>query len=327
MKELSLSQSYALIALNAQDSINMTTSKKVALRAIAAAVVLQCYLNKVLNGQWQKKFASEPVCADTELYEELVLRPLSLLKMPKGAGLAQWLTAAAHMPQAVLKKLECGMSDALCGANVLEQIPNLLGCDMLYVTAGLAIKEYRADEKTYMKITEELRANVLEDCELSDEDICMLWLMRESFCFYDVFSGNELEKVKRRIVEACQKNGLAQALFSVNIHRGPEAAIKGFLQKKKILANTPNGQALNFVFPFLERSQSVFIDDEKWFSNAADRLADVTARLSEKGHSYTVLHEGQIPLIKIDNIIYSCYPYTINQRIPIQGVRLVRNLC
>ena len=45
MKELKLSQSFAMIALNAQDSINMTAVKKVSLHAIAASVVLETYLD------------------------------------------------------------------------------------------------------------------------------------------------------------------------------------------------------------------------------------------------------------------------------------------
>lgn len=45
MRDLKLSQSYSIIALNAQDSIHMTTIKKISLHCIAASVILESYLN------------------------------------------------------------------------------------------------------------------------------------------------------------------------------------------------------------------------------------------------------------------------------------------
>ena len=41
MSELTLQERFALIALNAQDSLHMTTAKKAALRCIAAAEILE----------------------------------------------------------------------------------------------------------------------------------------------------------------------------------------------------------------------------------------------------------------------------------------------
>ncbi|MDI9219266.1 hypothetical protein MT354_21625, partial [Clostridium tertium] len=45
MRDLKLSQSYSIIALNAQDSKHMTTVKKISLHCISAAVILESYLN------------------------------------------------------------------------------------------------------------------------------------------------------------------------------------------------------------------------------------------------------------------------------------------
>ena len=41
MKELTFAQQFALIALNAQDSLHMTTVKKIAVRCMAAAAILE----------------------------------------------------------------------------------------------------------------------------------------------------------------------------------------------------------------------------------------------------------------------------------------------
>ena len=322
MKDLSFAQEYALIALNAQDISHMTTVKKVALRAVSAAVVLECYLNGELtekNGQLE---LNPDKLKDAALYEEPVLSILSAKKSRKPADLCSWVTSAARLPVRRLKKLEHFISDYLKDSSLLEEIPNILGCDMFYVTAGVTIKEYCCEITTYSKITESLRAEVLEDIALTDEAICTLWLLRESGCIYDIFSNNEHKKVLERINSAREKKGLAKTLFNIHIRRSAETAITNFLKKKKYNMHTEIGTGINFTFPFLERSQSVFIDTEKYFSNAVERLADVEARLTANGHKYTVLHEGQVPLIKIDNIVYEAIPDAIAQRIPIQGVRL-----
>ena len=41
MKALTFAQEFALIALNAQDSLHMTTVKKIAVRCMAAAAILE----------------------------------------------------------------------------------------------------------------------------------------------------------------------------------------------------------------------------------------------------------------------------------------------
>jgi len=87
---------------------------------------------------------------------------------------------------------------------------------------------------------------------------------------------------------------------------------------------TPTGIGINFVFPIIERSQSIFIDTEEWLPKASQRLEDVKKRLQENGHNYIIIREGAVPLIKIDNIIYEAIPEAIQGRIPIHGVRLRR---
>ena len=91
---------------------------------------------------------------------------------------------------------------------------------------------------------------------------------------------------------------------------------------KRNAIKTPTGIGINFVFPVIERSQSIFIDTEEWFSKAKERLNDVKKRLEENGHTYTIVREGDVPLIKIDNILYEAIPEAIIGRIPIHGVRL-----
>ena len=101
-------------------------------------------------------------------------------------------------------------------------------------------------------------------------------------------------------------------------------AVKGFLNMKRNIIKTPTGTGINFIFPILDRSQSIFIDTEEMFSKSKERLNDVKRRLEENGHIYTVVRGGDVPLIKIDNIIYEAISEAVRGRIPIHGVRLRR---
>lgn len=319
MADLGLAQSFSLVALNAQDSLHRTAVKTVALRAMAAAVLLEAYLNGAFTKDGdalvlQKEAPSLP-------YRDAVLNPL-LKKGGETGDLGQWLKKASKLPNRQFKVFEQAMAASLDALDLLDEIPNLLGCDLFYDSAGVKIKEYRSDMPEYARITETIRAEILEDGPVTDEAICMLWLLRESGCMHDLFSQNELEKAAAGMNALYQSNVLAKALFPVRIHQGIEIAIKSFLRMKKAAVRTQFGTGVNFVFPFLERSQSIFIDTEAWFSNSEKRLHDVKVRLESNGHIFTVLREGETPLIKIDNIVYVAIPHAVYTRIPIQGVRL-----
>ena len=319
MADLGLAQSFSLVALNAQDSLHRTAVKTVALRAMAAAVLLEAYLNGAFTKSrnalvLQKEAPGLP-------YRDAVLNPLQKNGGETG-DLGQWLKKASALPNRQFKVFEQAMAASLDALDLLDEIPNLLGCDLYYDSAGVKIKEYRSDMTEYARITETIRAEILEDGPVTDEAICMLWLLRESGCMHDLFSQNELEKVALRMNALYQGNALAKALFPVRIHQGIEIAIKSFLRMKKAAVKTQFGTGVNFAFPFLERSHSIFIDTEAWFSNAEKRLHDVKVRLESNGHIFTVLREGETPLIKIDNIVYVAIPHAVYTRIPIQGVRL-----
>jgi hypothetical protein len=153
----------------------------------------------------------------------------------------------------------------------------------------------------------------------------MLWLMRESGCFNDIFSDEELKRVKVRMSELFENSNLARKVLPVAIHSSLEIGIKKFLRLKRAAMGTPTGTGINFTFPVFERSQSVFIETEAYFEGKEARLHDVLTRLREKGHNYTVLREGTVPLIKIDNLIYEAVPSAVNGgKMPIHGVRLRR---
>lgn len=326
MRNFKLAQRFSIIALNAQDSIHMTTVKKIAIRCMAASVILETYLDGYFSETddkliLEKNLLDQP---NITLYQEAILQPLFNKNDIIKGDLRWWLTKASNLSNKHLKNFEHTMADSLKGSYLMEEIPNLLGCDLYYKSAGISIKEYRSSMKEYTNITEHIRAEILEEGLVEDEIIFMLWLLRESSCIQDIFSKNELERVAERVNELCENNTLAKILFEIHIYHGVEVAIKGFLNMKKNAIKTPTGTGVNFIFPAIERSQSIFIDTEEWFPNAKQRLDEVKDRLESNNHLYTVIREGNVPLIKVDNIIYEVIPEAIQGRIAIHGVRLRR---
>lgn len=325
MTDLKLTQCFSMIALNAQNSLHMTTAKKVALRCMAAAVVLEAHLDNSFIQTEDKLILQKDILDRSPImpYWELVFRPLLYKKAEGTVDFKWWLKKASTLHNRQLIKLEHTIAGSLKEMELLETIPNLLGCDLYYDSAGVEMKEYRSNMQEYTSITENIRAEILEDGPITDEAICMLWLLRESGCMHDIFSQNELEKAVARMNELYQANPLARTLFVISIHHGLEIAVKKFLYAKKTLIKTPSGSRMNFAFPFLERSQSVFIETEAWFANSKNRLEDVRARVESKGHLFTVLHEGQVPLVRIDNLVYQAVPHATYGKVPIHGVRLL----
>lgn len=323
MKALTFAQEFALIALNAQDSLHMTTVKKIAVRCMAAAAILEWAMAEDgLQSEFSTVSKQDVENAAAFPHRQEVFRALLKKKGAVQMPLPELLARVTHFSRRTLKKIEHAFSDPLKGMDALEEIPNLLGCDMDYDSASVTMREYRSDPATYTRLTEGMRADVLEDGEMADETVMLLWLLRESSCIYDFFSKEERKRVGQRMAELHRANRLAKMLFAVDIHSSLEIAVKNFLRSKKEVMETPTGIGLDFVFPFLERSQSVFIDIEAWFENKEQRLQDVEARLTKYGHQYTVLRRGAVPLIQIDNVLYEAVPTIRQLKVPVQGMRL-----
>lgn len=325
MTNLKLGQSFSIIALNAQRSLEMTTAKKVALRCMAAAVILEIYLDGGFT-QTGKQFVLNKAMLEqsqTIPYREVILTSIVRKNAQTTGELSWWLKKAARIPERKLRQLEHAISDSLKEMNLLEEISHILGCDLYFHSAGVDIKEYRSDIQAYSTITESARAELLEEGLVTDETICLVWLLRESGCMLDFFSRSELVGISAGMYKLYQNEPLAKVLFPIRIHSGIELILKKLLRMKTGVVRTQVGSGMNFLFPMLERSHAIFIDTEQMLPNAVKRLHDVRVRLESKGHTVTVLHKGQIPTLKVDNIVYEAIPHAIYGRVPIHGVRLI----
>lgn len=325
MADLKLAESFALIALNAQRSLELTIAKKAALRCMAAAVILELHLEGELRHPEAQRSSKQDRAGEPQdwTYRKAVIDPLANGKRELNRELLWWLHRASRLSKRKLVRFERSIADSLKERGLLEEIPHLLGCDLYFHSADVAIKEYRSNLEEYAKITEYLRADVLEDGRAAEQSVCLLWLLRESGCMHDLFSRNELEQVTAKMVNLMQSDPLAKVLYPFRIRRGFETAAKQLLQFKKHAVATQAGSGVNFLFPVLERSQAVFIDTEAMLSGPGTRLQDVLARLESKGHRVQVLRTGQVPLLKIDNLVYEAIPHAVYGRVPIHGVRLL----
>lgn len=295
MKELILSQQYALLALNGQESLHPSVAKNAVLRAVAAARVLETELGR-----------------DTNSFLEF------------SAALQKAVQIAKTLKKKEASQIEQEVVNALKAEELLKEVPDLLGCDMDYDTSGIELKAYLSDEISYVRIKEGLRAEILEDGPISLEYAVLLWLLRESGCIHDLFSVSEQSRVEERMTEAAAKDEQYRTLWEAEFHSIFEGAMNRFVKTKSKLFKNPYLEGVNLAFPYLDRRKSVFIDMVIWGTNVADRRAAAVEYLSKKGFTVEEIRIGSETLLKIGNIYYRIFPMTKTAyKVPIQGVNLV----
>lgn len=290
MHNITITEGYAIISLNNQDSRHKTMSKTAALRCISVAKLLDSYFLGELNLD----------------------------------ALAQQLPAASKLSYRRQKGLESEIRKQLFSSGFMQEIPALLGCDFLYYSAAVTMKEYRAESEIFLRLTESIKADILEEGIPSEQTICYLWLLRESGCIYDIFSSSEQEIILQKMNALSSTNLLARKLFPLFIHNTVEQFSKVYLKFKSKLFCEPFFQGINFVFPFLERRQSIFIDTEAYCENATQRLADVLNRVEIMGHHSQVIRTTDTTIVKIDNLYYELFPYAMTGQITVHGVKLIQ---
>lgn len=296
MKELILSQQYALLALNGQESLHPSVAKNAVLRAVAAAQVLEIEMGKV----------------DTSSFLEF------------SAALQKAVQIAKSLKKKEASQIEQEVVNALKAEELLKEVPDLLGCDMDYDTSGIELKAYLSDEISYIRIKEGLRAEILEDGPISLEYAVLLWLLRESGCIHDLFSISEQSRVEERMTEAAAQDEQYRTLWEAEFHSIFEGAMNRFVKTKSKLFKNPYLEGVNLAFPYLDRRKSVFIDMVIWGTNVADRRAAAVEYLSKKGFAVEEIRIGSEILLKIGNIYYRIFPMTKTAyKVPIQGVNLV----
>lgn len=319
MTEPTLTERFALLALNAQDRERMTVAKRMALRCVAAGAVLEWQMT-------QDRAADAPLAPMDEserLYDTVIVSQLA----PRADTTA--LSAAAQaksMSNKALHAIERAIADNLLAQHFIDIVPSLLGCDAVTRENGVSYTAYRAKADLYTRLTEGLRAEILEDDEMADENVLLFWLLRESGCLHDLFNEGELPTVHVQMQKAYRTSEFAALLLPLSVHKAVENSIKSLLGLRSRAAATDFGIGLNFSFPAFERAQSVFIDTERLYEDNDKFLSILLDRLHE--HDVAVLRKGKVPLLRIDNMLYEAVPSAMTigyqVKVPVYGARLRR---
>ena len=298
--------------MNSQNSRVLTKSKKIALKSISILVILETYLKENLINTEDDLLLTKEMINKESGYRKTILSLIIEDNQKLNGKLIWWIKKVSNLSNEALKKIEESIISFLKDIYLIEEIPGILGCDINYNDSGVTVKEYRSNTKEYSKIIKNIRKEILENKDIINEMISILWLLKENGSLHDIFSNNELEIISSKINSSIETNPFAKTLFSISICNKVGVIIPKILDFK------------NSIFHSNKNTQSIFIETEEVFSNSIQRLASIEKRLLESGHEYTVIKGGEIPLIKIDNIIYEVIPSTMVVKVAIQGVRLKR---
>lgn len=297
MKDFTLSQQYAILGLDGIESLHPSFAKSAVIRGIFVAKELE------------KIFEKEAEDVDQDIFTDQLRESMEKIKHHKKKS-----------DQMMEKEIYAYLGEA----EVMTQVPDLLGCDINYYTSGIELMSYRSDTNTRCHIVDGIRAEMLEDGPISIETILLLWLCRESGCIHDLFSVEEQREIQKKMISISTENPIYRILWESEFHSSIENVVGNFLRMKHKLFQNPYLQGVNMLFPYIERRQAIFIDLVVLGTNVQERRENVISFLIEKGHYVEQVKNGSETLLKIDNFYYRIFPTTrVCQRVPIQGVNLL----
>lgn len=295
MDQLSLSEKYAIIAMDGLTSTHPSMAKSAALRSIVVAKGLEEIIDM----------------PETHL-EEFTAKFMEMLK------------SAQKLNKKIEKQVEDEIINLLENKGMICKVPDLLECDMNYYTSGLQLKAYRSQENIYCKIIEDLRTEILDTGTISIEYAVLLWLLRESGCIHVCFSAAEQNYVQSRMIQLSAKNTIYQIIWKTEFHSVLGELSIRFLRVKQNLFSNPYLEGVNLVFPFLQRRNAIFIDFVILGTNVKERRAETIRFIRERGHKVEEVKLENETLLKIDNAYYRIFPYTKRvYKLPVQGINLV----
>lgn len=295
MGQLSLSQEYAIIAIDGLESIHPSAAKSAVLRSIMVS-----------------KRVEEIIDRPEEKPEKFMSELLDVIKTVKKVN----------------KKNEKQIEDEtiafLKKNGMICEVSDLLGCDINYYTSGIQLKVYRSQENIYHRIKEGLRAEILDKGPISIECAVLLWLLRESGCIHDCFSVSEQKTVQSRMTELSAENAIYRILWQTEFHSNFGSLSNRLLKVKRNLFSNPYLEGVNLVFPFLQRRNAIFIDFVILGTNVKDRRKETIKFLRERGHKVEEVKLGNETVLKIDNAYYRIFPSAKRVcSLPVQGINLV----
>lgn len=286
-----LEKRIALLTLDTQNPDRMAESKKAALMAVEVAGCLDRLFN---------------------------------IEKPATRDFKNAVEEIEGMKFSTLKETEKRVAENLLSTGDLRRKLSILSCDINYYTAGVEIYEYSADEEVYLRLSEELRADMLEKGAPGYENLALFILLREACMVSDFFTLREQQEIKKRLLEIAEKDEVYGILSSISFSNKIRNAFVKAVKLKNNLFMNPYLEGASLIFPFLSRRTSVFIDTVIFGSDVEDRRQAALSFLHEKGFDASVVTLSGKTVLKIDNSYYSIFPSARTiARVPIQGLNLI----
>lgn len=296
MKDYTISQQYALVGFDGVESTRMTLAKNAVCRGIWAAKLLEELL---FSGR-------EQVFPEFETEFKAGLEEIISMDKKAAAG------------------IEKEMAELLKMEGAMEEVQDLIACDINYETNSMDVRAYRSRVEDYRGITERLRAEMLEEGEVTLESVCLLWLLRESGCIHNIFSVKEQEELSGRMMDISREDQVIRLIWESEFSSWMRKWSQNLLNAKKNLFKNPYLEGVNLLFPFLDRRKSIFIDFVVLGTDVKARRQEVVAYLTERGHFVEEIKNGTETLLKVDNGYYRIFPMTrVYFKVPVQGASLV----
>ena len=296
MKDYTFTQQFILIGLDGLDSLHTSTAKTAVMRGIQAAMFLEENL-ELLEQNTNSEFQEAWKMIESQIHK---------------------------LDKTDVESLEKIVTAPLKEDGTLEEIQDLLACDINYESAGIDIKVYRTEASVYQKISESIRTEILGDGEISTECFGLLWLMRESCCVHEHFSTEEQKRIEQRMIQITLAKPNYRMIWETEFHNIFEHAILKFLNAKSNLFKNPYLEGVNLAYPYLERRKAIFIDVVVLGTTVASRRLATIEHLNKHGHYVEEVKNGTETLLKIDNSFYRIWPSARRYyKIPVQGVNLI----
>lgn len=243
----------------------------------------------------------------------------------KPETIMEWIQYIDNMSTKSINQFADQLLSELIDSGLVEIAPSLLENDFYYRSAGVEIKEYRSSCKQYHIETEGLKAETLEEGEISDNTLCLLWLLKQDGDLKHFLSNEEISKLQDNIARIFRENTFGHQLYACHMKGNATRGLKTLASIKNEVMKSQFGVGAASRLPFIHRREGIFIETKEMFPNANQRVEAVKSILESNGHICEVKSFGAVSLVEIDNVLYELFPDAIaTTHISVHGVRLRR---
>lgn len=301
MSKNSLTDRYVILSFNGEEAAGHGSEQNRKNYFLAAAR----FLELLTDGKLEEKNGEYALGKNPEVAADFG----SIFKDKAGyLPLQGWLDSIAGLPGKICADMRQKKLAALVDAGLMDVIPSLLESDCEYRLNGIKDNAYRSDFSLYRSEKASLKNAILEDT-LTDGDICLIWLLCRDGKWDEIFLPEERNEFEEVLKAVPAKNAFVRSLTACRIEVAPEKGLNRFF------SGSESGK----------RQDTIFIETETMFPNGEECINAVKSILESNGHICELKSAGSVPVMEIDNALYTLTPDAKRVRvINVHGVRVSR---